>query len=152
MILLRTTLFRNFSMDWSSTLALAGQAADAAATAEKPGNPYGMLPVIVIIMGLFYFLVIRPQKKGQKQVEEMRNTVKKGDRVKSIGGIYGTVTAVDTTNNIVSVQVDTKVKLDFDKDAIATVVRKEDVKQMRDTGKQAQIAEDPETVVVEPSK
>ncbi len=132
-------------MDWSSTLALAGQATDAAAaTAEKPGNPYGMLPVIVIIMGLFYFLVIRPQKKGQKQVEEMRNTVKKGDRVKSIGGIYGIVTAVDTTNNIVSVQVDTKVKLDFDKDAIATVIRKEDVKASRDTGKQTQIAANPE--------
>ncbi len=131
-------------MDWSSTLAMAGQAVDAAATAEKPGSPYGMLPVIVIIMVLFYFLVIRPQKKGQKQVEEMRNTVKKGDRVKSIGGIYGTVTAVDTTNNIVSVQVDTKVKLDFDKDAIATVVRKEDLKHSRDTGKQAQLAAAPE--------
>lgn len=139
-------------MDWSSTLALAGQVADTAATTEKQGNPYGMLPVIVIIMGLFYFLVIRPQKKGQKQVEEMRNTVKKGDRVKSIGGIYGTVVAVDTTNNIVSVQVDGKVKLDFDKDAIATVIRKEDVKQTRDTGKQAQIAADPATVDAEPPK
>lgn len=139
-------------MDWSSILALTGQAGETAATAQKPGNPYGMLPVIIIIMGLFYFLVIRPQKKGQKDVEEMRNTVKKGDRVKSIGGIYGTVTAVDTTNNIVSVQVDRNVKLDFDKSAIATVVRKEDVKASRDTGKQAQITKDAETVDADSSK
>lgn len=139
-------------MDWSTTLAIAGQGTEPAAPAEQPGNPYGMLPVIVIIMIAFYFLIIRPQKRGQKQVENMRNAVKKGDRVKSIGGIYGTVTAVDTTNDIVSVQVDRNVKLDFDRNAIATVIRKEDAKAMRDTGKQAQIESQIESAATEPSK
>ncbi len=138
-------------MDWSSTLAVTGQGPEPAVP-EQQSNPYGMLPVIVIIMVAFYFLIIRPQKKGQQQVEEMRSTVKKGDRVKSIGGIYGTVTAVDTTNNIVSVQVDRNVKLDFDRNAIATVIRKEDAKQMRDTGKQAQIEKESDTPELEASK
>jgi preprotein translocase subunit YajC len=126
-------------MDWNTTLAFAGQAAEAAP--QSQGNPYGMLPIIVIIMALFYFMVIRPQKQSQKQVEEMRSAVKKGDKVKSIGGILGTVVAVDTTNNIVSVQVDRNVKLDFDRNAIATVIRKEDAKK-NETGKQKTVAED----------
>lgn len=139
-------------MDWSTTLAVTGQGTEPATPAEKTGNPYGMLPVIVIIMIAFYFLIIRPQKKGQQQVEEMRSAVKKGDRVKSIGGIYGTVTAVDTTNEIVSVQVDRNVKLDFDRNAIATVIRKEDAKAARDIGKQPQVNESPEPVDTAASK
>src|SRR5690606_18314865 len=112
-------------MDWSSLLALAGQASDAAAPAAKPeGGGFSIIPLMIAMVALFYFMIIRPQKKNQQQVDEMRNTVKKGDRVKSIGGIYGTVTAVDTTNGIVSVQVDRNVKLDFDKNAIATVIKK----------------------------
>lgn len=120
-------------MNWSSTLALLGQAAEPAAEAQKTESPFGggLVPLLLIIFGLFYFMILRPQKKGQQKVEEMRDTVKKGDRVKTIGGIHGTVTAVDTTNNIVSVQVDGKVKLDFDKSAIATVIRKEDAKQAK---------------------
>ena len=120
-------------------LAAAGDAAQAANPTDKPANPLGMLPLLIIIVGLFYFMVIRPQKNSQKKTEDMRNSIKKGDRVKSIGGIHGVVTAVDTTNNIVSVQVDRNVKLDFDRSAIATVTRKEDAKQNRDTGKQQQI-------------
>jgi preprotein translocase subunit YajC len=84
-----------------------------------------ILPILLIGFA-FYFIILRPQKRDQQKVQDMRNAVKKGDRVKSIGGIYGTVTAVDTSRNIVTVQVDKNVKLDFDRDAIATVVTKED--------------------------
>lgn len=112
-------------MDWSTALAVAGQAtADTAATAEKQSSPFGIVPVIIIMMVLFYVLIILPQKKGQKQVDTMRNSIESGDRVKSIGGIYGTVTAVNTTDNIITVQVDKNVKIDFDRNAIATVIKK----------------------------
>lgn len=132
-------------MDWNTTLAFAGQVAETAPATKSQGSPYGMLPVIVIVMALFYFMIIRPQKQGQKQVEEMRNSVKKGDKVKSIGGILGTVVAVDTTNNVVSVQVDRNVKIDFDRNAIATVIRKEDAKQ----SKSKSSAAEPEEVEAE---
>jgi preprotein translocase subunit YajC len=139
-------------MDWNSTLAFAGQVTEAAPKPAAEGNPYGMLPIIVIIMALFYFMVIRPQKKGQQQAEEMRSSVKKGDKVKSIGGILGTVVAVDTTNNVVSVQVDRNVKLDFDRSAIATVIRKEDAKGVKDTGKQKTIEAEPTPTEAEATK
>lgn len=140
-------------MDWSSTLAIAGQAAPAPAPAQtEQSSPFGMLPIIVIIMALFYFMVIRPQKKGQQQVEDMRSGVKKGDKVKTIGGIHGTVVAVDTTNNIVSVQVDRNVKLDLDRNAIATVTRKEDAKQAKESAKAAATSKEEENTEVETSK
>lgn len=128
-------------MDWSSLLALAGQAAPEAG--QQRGGLMDMLPIIIIIFGLFYILIIRPQKRGQQQVEDMRSAIKKGDRVKSIGGIHGTVTAVDTTNNIVSVQVDRNVKLDFDRTAIATVISKEEAKQQRKAEKESKADKEP---------
>jgi len=123
-------------MNLSSVMAAAGQATTGTTAATK-GSGFDMLPIIIIVMVLFYILVIMPQKKSQKQTESMRNTIKAGDRVKSIGGIYGTVTAVDTTNDIVTVQVDRNVKIDFDRNAIATVTKKEDVKQARESEKEA---------------
>jgi len=127
-------------MDLSTLLAVSGQAAPEGAKAPQ-GSIADFLPMIIIIFGLFYILILRPQKKQQKQAEDMRTSAKKGDRVKTIGGIYGTVTAVDTTNDIVSVQIDRNVKIDFDRNAIATVIKKEDIKATKETGKQKQLAE-----------
>lgn len=124
-------------MNLSSVMAAAGQATTGTTAAATKGSGFDMLPIIIIVMVLFYILVIMPQKKSQKQTESMRNTIKAGDRVKSIGGIYGTVTAVDTTNDIITVQVDRNVKIDFDRNAIATVTKKEDVKQAREAEKEA---------------
>ncbi len=93
-------------------------------TAAKPPGQFDLFgtPMLIVLMiVVFYFMILRPQKKEKARIETMRDTMKKGDRVKSIGGILGTVLAVDTTNHIVSVQVDKNVKIDFDRDAIATV-------------------------------
>ena len=49
-----------------------------------------LLPMIIIFV-VFYFLMIRPQRKKDKQVKEMLNNLKKDDRVCTIGGIYGTI-------------------------------------------------------------
>jgi preprotein translocase subunit YajC len=98
----------------------------AAGAAQPQGGFMQMLPMLALVMLAFYFIILRPQKRDQQKVQDMRSSIKKGDRVKSIGGIYGTVVSVDTSRNIVTVTVDKNVKLDFDRDAIATVVRKED--------------------------
>jgi preprotein translocase subunit YajC len=109
---------------------LSGAATLVAEGAASPQTPQSglmqMLAMFVLIGVAFYFIILRPQKRDQQKVQDMRSTVKKGDRVKSIGGIYGTVASVDTSRNIVTVQVDRNVKLDFDRDAIATVIRKEE--------------------------
>ncbi len=84
---------------------------------------------LALIAVVFYFMILRPQKKQQKQQEDLRNSVKKGDRVVTIGGAHGVVAGVDTTRNTVSVLVDRNVKIDFSKSAIATITRKEDIKE-----------------------
>ena len=87
------------------------------------GNPLiSFLPLIVII-AIFYFLIIRPQKKRESERKEMIAAVKKNDKIVTVGGVHGTVTQVDDAS--VLVQVDSNVKLRVDKNAIANVANKE---------------------------
>lgn len=110
-------------MDSLQVVALAAQA-----TAPETGNPNQyFFPMLIVIGVLFYLLILRPQRREQQQIAAMREAIKRGDRVKSIGGIHGTVTGIDATAGTVRVRVDKNVELDFDKAAIATVVvRKEE--------------------------
>ncbi len=74
----------------------AGEAAAAAEGAEEMQmNPaaslISMLLPMALMIAVFYFLLIRPQRKKDKKVKEMLAALKKGDRVTTIGGIYGTI-------------------------------------------------------------
>jgi len=77
------------------------------------------LPFIAVIL-IFYFLIIRPQNKKRKETEKMLGALKKGDRIVTIGGVYGTIQAVKETTVIV--KVDENVKLEFTRSAISTVL------------------------------
>ena len=79
-----------------------------------------MLVMIVLMVVVFYFFLIRPQKKKDKAVKDMLANLKVGDRICTIGGIYGTVTAVKGDVVFVSVGPD-KVRLVFTKQAIASI-------------------------------
>ena len=80
-------------------------------------------PIITfaLVIGIFYFLIIRPQNKKQKETKAMISSVEKGDKVTTIGGIRGTVDSVK--ENIVSVRVYNDIKLDFNKSALSEVVK-----------------------------
>ncbi len=78
-----------------------------------------VLPFVLII-AIFYFFIIRPQNKKQKETEKMINALKKGDKVITIGGIHGVVSS--TKEKTVIVKVDDNTKLEFNRSAIATVV------------------------------
>jgi len=71
-------------------------------------NPTGSLVSTIVTFGLvfviFYFLIIRPQNKKQKQAQQMIAGVKKGDRVVTIGGIHGVVTSVKESTVVVKVE------------------------------------------------
>ncbi|PKO16484.1 preprotein translocase subunit YajC [candidate division BRC1 bacterium HGW-BRC1-1] len=112
-------------MNWFSAVALVGQ---GGAAAPGGGGTSYMLMMFAVLAIFFYFIILRPQQREQKRQQKVLDAVKKGDQVESIGGIHGTVVAVDTTHNIVSVQVDKNVKLDFSRNAIKSVFRKEDAK------------------------
>ncbi|MDA3810176.1 MAG: preprotein translocase subunit YajC [Spirochaetaceae bacterium] len=91
---------------------------------QAAGGIAGMSTPIVtfaLVIGIFYFLIIRPQNKKQKQTKAMIESVEKGDKVTTIGGIRGTVDSVK--DGIVSIRVYNDVKLDFNKSALSEVVK-----------------------------
>ncbi|MBU0467467.1 MAG: preprotein translocase subunit YajC [Candidatus Omnitrophica bacterium] len=91
--------------------------------AEQAVNPLTQLPIIpyILIFFIFYFLVIKPQKDKQKVASEMKSTLNKNDEIVTSGGIHGTV--VNVKEKTVIVRVDDNVKIEFDKEAISSVVK-----------------------------
>ena len=79
-----------------------------------------------LVFVIFYFLIIRPQNKKQKEAKMMLAALKKGDKIVSIGGIRGTIQTV--RDDAVVVKVDDATKLEFSKSAIATVLNAAAVK------------------------
>jgi preprotein translocase subunit YajC len=77
------------------------------------------LPLVAII-GIFYFLIIRPQSKKQKETQKMLAALKKGDKIVTIGGIHGVIQTI--RENSVIVRVDESTKLEFSRSAISSVV------------------------------
>jgi len=75
-----------------------------------------------LIIVVFYFLIIRPQRKRDKDTKAMISAVKKGDKVVTIGGIRGTVMSVKET--VVVLKVDDNTKLELNKSAVSTVLEK----------------------------
>lgn len=80
------------------------------------GGFAGLLP-LVLIFGVFYFMIIKPQKKQQEQHRQMLSDLKIGDYVVTIGGIKGVITKIQDTE--IRVRVATGVEMDFLKTAIA---------------------------------
>ncbi|MDR0449919.1 MAG: preprotein translocase subunit YajC [Treponema sp.] len=77
-----------------------------------------LLP-IAAVFAIFYFLIIRPQSKKQKETQKMLNALKKGDKVVTIGGIHGTIQSAK--EHTVILRVDDNVKLEFNRSAISSV-------------------------------
>ena len=72
--------------------------------------------MILLLFGVMWFFMIRPQRKQQKELEKFRNELKKGDKVVTAGGIYGTVAEIQDRS--VLIKVDGEVKLRVDKNSI----------------------------------
>ena len=65
-----------------------------AAAEQQQGNPFSMLITMGLIIVIFYFILIRPQRKQAKELKERQDALKPGDKVISAGGIYGIVREV----------------------------------------------------------
>ncbi len=85
-------------MDWifGITRALAETAAtpEDMQAANATGSLVSMVVMIVLMVAVFYFMLIRPQRKKDKQVKAMLAALKPGDRITTIGGIYGTIKSI----------------------------------------------------------
>jgi len=78
-----------------------------------------LLPIAVIV-AIFYFLVIAPANKQRKKTQEMLDSLKKGDRVVTTGGIHGTIQGLE--NDIVYLKIADNVKIKVARAAIASVI------------------------------
>ena len=84
------------------------------------GNIWTLIWPFILMFAVFYFLLIRPQQKKQKQRTAMLNQIKKGDKITTIGGLHGTV--VELTDDTVIIRVNDTTKLTFERSAISTIV------------------------------
>jgi len=87
--------------------------------AQGQGNMLMSVVPFILIIAIFYFFIIRPQNKKQKETEKMINALKKGDKVVTIGGIHGTVSS--TKEKSVVVKVDSNTQIEFSRSAISAV-------------------------------
>ncbi len=90
------------------------------AGAQPPGGAFAQFIPILIMFVIIYFLLIRPQQKKMKEHREMMNNIKKGDKVVTSGGIYGTVTAVSETT--LNLEIADKLEIKLDKACVNTVL------------------------------
>ena len=107
---------------WSDALA---QGSAGGAGQANPG--LGMLLTLLQFVPIFlilYFLLIRPQQQQKKKLDQMLKHLKKGDRVLTTGGIYGTVLGVDDTKAVLRIAEGQKedIKVEFAKNAITQVL------------------------------
>ena len=85
---------------------------------QAPGQG-GFWIMIVAMIAIFYFLLIRPESKRKKEAEQMRSSVKTGDKITTIGGIVGTVVNVKENNIVIETSAD-QVRIEFAKWAISS--------------------------------
>ena len=89
------------------------------AAAAGGGGLGGMLPILLIMIGVFYFLLIRPENKRKKEAENMRSNLKVGDKVNTIGGVVGTIVSVKDDKFVIETSAD-QVRIEFAKWALST--------------------------------
>lgn len=90
------------------------------------GGAGSLVPIIAmwgIILFIFYFLMIRPQQKKQREAKAMLESLKQGDRILTTGGLYGTVKSVKD-ENVVVLKIADQVQVEVAKSAVTAVVNK----------------------------
>ncbi len=102
------------------------EAAGGTGTAATGASQWGILIVMPLIILVFYFLVMRPQNKKQKEAKKMLEGLRKGDRVVTIGGLRGTVLSVKDDVVVLLVDEKTNTKLEYSKNAVSTVLKREE--------------------------
>jgi len=92
--------------NWMNNMLAAlaeGDAAVEGTTATGAGGIIEMVIMIVVFIAIFYFMLIRPQRKKDKAVKNMLDALKAGDRICTIGGIYGTISEIKNDTIVLKV-------------------------------------------------
>ena len=86
--------------------------AQTAGTAAQNGSISGVLIQLGLIFVIFYFFMIRPQTKKQKEIKKQRDAMKPGDKVITAGGIYGKIKEVSDTTLLIEIADNVRIKVD----------------------------------------
>ena len=92
---------------WLITLVSIG----GCAPAEEEGSIVPMLIFVVLIFGLMYFVMIRPQRKRQKEHQQLVEELNRGDRVITAGGIYGVIESISEDSVVIKVESGTTMRV-----------------------------------------
>ncbi len=85
----------------------------AAGGTGAQGSGWTSILMIVALIAIFYFFMIRPQSKKQKEIKKFRDAMQKGDKVTTAGGIHGKIREIK--NDVIVLQIDDNVKITIDK-------------------------------------
>ncbi|HUC53254.1 MAG TPA: preprotein translocase subunit YajC [Candidatus Cybelea sp.] len=88
----------------------------------------GFLIPLGLMFAIMYFMVIMPQQRQRKKVQEMLGAIKTGDKIVTSGGIYGTINGIDGDSVILKISSEPQVKIRISRAAIAQVEASEDAK------------------------
>jgi preprotein translocase subunit YajC len=99
--------------------------ADGQAAESNPNSTWYMIAFLVVIFALFYFVMIRPQRKRQKEQQTMIAELQKGNKVITAGGIYGTIESISEDSVVIKVESGTTLRVN--KGSVA--LRREEIKK-----------------------
>jgi len=108
-----------FAQAVTPAVAATGTATDA--SAQSQGMPGGILFYVVLMGGMVYFGILRPQQQAKKKTEETVKGAKTGDKIVTLGGIHGVITNVKDTTVILKIA--DNVKIEIEKSSIDKITR-----------------------------
>tara|TARA_B110000014_G_scaffold110170_2_gene75454 strand:+ start:40 stop:486 length:447 start_codon:yes stop_codon:yes gene_type:complete len=127
----------------------AGQGAE-----EAPQGGFGMFVPLIGIFLIFWFLIIRPQSKQQKERNIKIKAARKGDNVVTIGGVYGKIVKETELDVVLEVDKHSKTRIQFQRTAIQDVINstaaQETAQQREESGKAESGSEDNAPPMIEP--
>lgn len=109
-------------MNFERIFTAVAQAQESNPTPTSPaakGNPFGMFLPMILVFGIFYLLMIRPQSKQKKLHQQMVQNLKKGDEVVTTAGIHGRIAGV--ADSVLTVEIAENVRIKLERAQVATV-------------------------------
>lgn len=86
--------------------------------ASQGDGGMGMIIMLVAMFAIMYFFMIRPQQKKQKEIQNFRKGIEKGQQIVTAGGLYGVVRDIDDVNNVLIVEVANGVRVRVDRNSV----------------------------------
>ena len=106
----------------TETIKVQDDNSDIPSAPESISSNWTSIVPMLLIFVVFYFLLIRPQEKRRKQQLELVNSVKKGEKIITNTGLFGTVTKINESDNTIMLQIASEVEVQFLKTSIADIL------------------------------